>query len=247
MEDSTEAPSQFSSDHEFEEPKRLGTLSIVGFLAGLGSFLCLLSPVFLILCLLAMVLGAVAYIQAGRSESLEGAKLGGANLGLAALALGIFTGAWSVTARSQHRNYLYEQAQPVAKLYLDTLANGDKYLAHEFRLSEPERQLTGTNLAEIYEAEGSDSAEQMEEFLNEKATQLILATGPKADWRFARGIEIAEKPPVAVIKVEFQNESDLASPALQLTLVRDLGLMRTEAGEEKALWHVVAAAVLKDD
>lgn len=223
------------ADESLDASKRVGPLAIVAFLASVASALALLTPVFAIISLLAFVLGVFAFLQTQKDS-----EVGGSGLAQAAIVLAALTATWSLTANWLHQKYLFEQAGEVAAQYLELLSDGNKYQAHELRLPESQRQLTGTNIQVVYES-APQAIEAIVGLEKEPATQHVLGAGPSSTWGFVRGVEIAEKPPVAVVKIEMTNTAEASGKTVLVTVVRDRGLIVGGSGPPKACWHVAGA------
>jgi len=209
-------------------------LAYVAFAAGFLSLLAAFSTILLPAAMLALGVGIGVVWKLSRDKQLGGRWW--AQLGLALSATSI---AWSVTARSGVDDYLYGEAAQNAKVLLDTLAAGNKYEALELRQVESGRQLTGTNLAKYYSGLSEEDREGVQEFLNSEATQLVIQSGPQADWQFAHGIGVVSQNKQNHVTVEMVNRAAQGKEQrLHVRMKRQLGLLTDPAKRDTtALWN----------
>lgn len=219
---------------QFDQPP-FSRLAYVAFAAGLFSLCAAFSTILLPAAFMALAVGITVVWKLSRDAELAGRWL--AQLGLALSATAIV---WSTSARSGVDSYYYAEAGQNAKLFLDTLAAGNKYEALELKQVESNRQLTGTNLAQYYNGLKDQSREEVESFLRDELTKMVTTVGPQADWQFVRGISVVNQQKQSTITVEMTNRAENGKgERIQVLMKRQVGLL-TDPGKTNttALWNV---------
>ncbi len=235
---STKLPDRPAFQHVEHAPLDLppvSRLAVVALVGGILSLLASLSTLWLPLAILACGLSAVVVWKLTRHDELGGMWM--AQLGLVLSTAAI---AWSLTATSGRENYLYGEAANHAKVFLDVLSSGAKYEALELRRFENERQLTGTNLAAFYSKQTAEEASDTEAFLGDPLTQAVMASGPGADWQFARGVAVENRgKQLLQITVQMINRATQNGPqTVNVSMNRQLGMYTDERRDNTALWSV---------
>jgi hypothetical protein len=205
---------------------------MVTFAIGVLSLFTAISTVLLPLAMAAIAVGVVAVWRLSRDESAVGGWM--AQLGLA---LAVASVVWSLSATQSNNQYLHTQGGEFAEIFLDTLANGNRYDALELLRVESERQIPGTNLREFYRQSG-DLQDEANAFLDTVLAKEVIASGPNAKWEFVRGGDVTANGKTVYVTVEMINRA-APEQGLLVYLRRQVGLVtKQEDSASKAWWNV---------
>lgn len=213
-----------------EEFVRISRLAVGSLFLSMIGLLGILSFSFVPIAILATVCALVACIRVAQNQS-----LGGGTAAIIALALGTMTTGWSIAETTMTNKKLYAKAAEHAKLYLQTLAQGDTYQAMEMRKEEQERQVAGTKLNIMYASGRTKEQGDMDQFLADPITQDIINSGPKSDWQFVRGLDITRKGLSQTITVKMANE---AGEGEEIIVAMKRATQQIQ-GSDAALWNVI--------
>ncbi len=208
-------------------------MAYVAFAAGLLSLFAAFSTILLPLSMLAGALGIAVVWKLSRNSQMGGLWLAQLGLAMAVASIG-----WSISARTGKDGYLYSEAAQNAKVFLDTLAKGNKYDALELKRVESARQLTGTDLRQYYSQLSEEEGEIAKVFLDSPLTAEIIAMGSSAQWEFVRGVSVVTQGQQNYVTVEMVNRNTQPERPLIVKMCRQTGLLSDpEKRDTTALWN----------
>lgn len=141
---------KFSSREEesLVEYSTISILAIIGLLLGVASALAMVGPVLWIVPPLAVVVSTIAWRRIADSPGLTGR-----NVAMMGIALAIFFGTAAPARMVSRKTILYRHARPIATAWFQLLAKKDLQAAHQWTLSQSQRQNPDLPLAQFYDGD----------------------------------------------------------------------------------------------
>ena len=244
----------------------ISTLAIVAILLGIVSLSAALSVSAVPFAIVVAVLCAVLTWRLSWDSTVSGLRL--AQAGLCCAVLGA---TWGLTSTRVTEAYYYTQAAEHARVFLQTLSIGKKFVAFELMQPEPNRQVTGTDIEAHYNSllsaslptqmatpspedmpsgetmKNSHAKEELDEFLTTTSTKEIMSHGKDAQWEFVRGDGVIRMSSnvnrISVVMV------DKSKPAKKYSVEMNRvvgGLIREADKPPIAIWDIDRAKPVKE-
>lgn len=244
----------------------VSSLAVIAMLLGFLSLIAAISVSAAPFAILVAILCALLTWKLSRDTTVSGLRL--AQIGLCSAVVGC---TWGLTSSRVTESFYYSQAGDFAKTYLQTLSAGRQFDAFELTQSEPNRQVTGTDIEAHYKSlistsfptrgttvspeempssetmKSSQTKEELEEFLENPTTKEIMSHGKDADWKFVRGESVVrlggKEHRVSVVMVDAANPSK----KYQVSMNRVIGVYVSQPGKSSvAIWDVDRVKVVKE-
>lgn len=162
---------------DMEEYTPISGMAIAAFILSLFTPIALYAVGLAVLALLPVVIGVLASINMSRASH----PVKGRGLAAMAVAISMFFVTASAFGHTMIRQHLSKQAQFHFAEWIEVVARGDLYQAHELHRQYSKRQLPGTNLEAIYSKEIDDSA-TVEEKTEMQSVMLSVDFSPKQEF-----------------------------------------------------------------
>ncbi len=186
---SHDAP-EYGAEAETEQNdyRPLSSMAVLTCLAGVASFLAILSPVLWVLPAIAVVLGLAALRELHRTPERTGRRAA-----LAGIALALFFGSWAPVRYLSRQRTIKHYARQFADDWLVLFRHEEFFKAHQLQLYKMQRAGGEVSLKEHYE-KNSMAKTELDTFFEADPAKKMRSMGKNATFRFVRTEAIAPEP-----------------------------------------------------
>jgi hypothetical protein len=238
MSDTATSYADFSDTPEENDvvPQRaLSWLALPSLILGLASPAALLGPVAWILPLAGVVLGWLALRSIARQPDL----LCGRGLAWAGLVPALVFGAWAPSNYYLRQAWLSAQARQHARQWIELVASGQRYAAHQLHLRQLQRRSPSDSLESAYA--DRQARQDFEDYFRREPMRKLLEIGPQGHVRYVRDVRILssgssshrEDIVIQRFALDYRQDGQPACLDLYVTMLRS-----REAGKSEAHWRM---------
>jgi len=218
--------------------RAVSKLALLALVLSLLSVLALTHAVFLVLPLLAIGVATLALRQISSSEQ----AITGRSFAIIAIALAGFAFT-SALSRGISRDWIMtSRAEDYSSRWLQLIADGKIYEAHQLTLPEKTRRKPDIGLPDFYEA-GGKHLHEFEEFFGEPPADQVCRHGEGADFQFRRIVKAGPEGNNDIVVLEYSMQSGQKQPLNFHIVVRRL--VREDA--ERGSWRVLRIVAPQSD